>query len=139
MRRIVCWLVAARLLVLPALASAGLVVVMHPERDERPSKQEIAQIFLRQKRFWADGSRIVPLNRRAGTPERELFSRAVLGSGSRRQSSYWDQQSFDGTFPPAVLSSDAAVLRYVSADPRAIGYVDAAVVDDSVLTVLRLD
>src|SRR5207249_9733289 len=37
---------------------------------------------------------------------------------------YWDQQYFAGIFPPSVLSSGAAVKRYVAADRAAIGYIE---------------
>jgi len=38
-----------------------------------------------------------------------------------------------------VLSSDAAVKRYVAADRDAIGYIEWSEVDDSVRVVLKIE
>jgi hypothetical protein len=62
----------------------------------------------------------------------------MFGSDRNWLLSYWNQQYFEGTFPPAPLASDEAVLRYVAARPNAIGYLDARLVDDTVRVVQRL-
>jgi ABC-type phosphate transport system substrate-binding protein len=116
-----------------------LAVVVHPSRRETLTAAELGRIYLRKRRFWNDGVPIVPLNREAGSPARELFSVRVLGGESARLASYWNEAYFQGVFPPTVLSSSAAVKRYVASEPRAIGYVDPADVDDSVHVVLILD
>ncbi len=126
-------------LALPAAGGTPLVVIVHPSRTDTPKVEELARIYLRQRRFWNDGSPIVPLNREAGSPEREAFSTRILGGGSTFLASYWNEAYFHGVFPPAVLASGTAIKRYVATDPRAIGYVDAADVDDSVRVVLSLD
>ena len=96
------------------------------------------RIFLRKRRFWADGSPIVPLNREVGSAEREAFTTRVLADGGAHLSQYWNEQYFAGIFPPTMLSSSAAVLRYVAADPGAVGYVRAEEVDGSVRVALTL-
>jgi ABC-type phosphate transport system substrate-binding protein len=115
-----------------------LAVVVHPSRAETPSLHEIGRIYLRQRKLWRDGSPVIPLNRQSGTPERELFSRYVLGGASARFSDYWNAAYFGGVFPPLVLMSSAAVLHYVAQEPRAIGYVAVSDLDDSVRTVLTI-
>ena len=126
-------------LAVPATGGTPLVVIVHPSRTDTPNIDELERIYLRKRRFWSDGSPIVPLNREVGSPEREAFSTRILGTRSTFLASYWNEAYFHGVFPPAVLASGAAVKRYVAADPRAIGYVDADEVDDSVHVVLSLD
>jgi ABC-type phosphate transport system substrate-binding protein len=92
----------------------------------------------RTRRFWRDGTPIVPLNREPGSAAREAFSHQVLGGDSARWASYWNDAYFNGVFPPAVLSSSAAVKRYIASEAGAIGYVDPADVDDTVRVVLEL-
>ena len=121
-----------------AAADAPLAVIAHPSHPERLSTADVARIFLRKRRFWPDGSPIVPLNREPGSDAREAFSHRVLGGDSARWASYWNDAYFNGVFPPAVLSSSAAVKRYVASEPGAIGYVDPADVDDTVRVVLEL-
>lgn len=142
MRRIGTILSAALLLLsaTPTLAAApALVVIVHPQRVETLSVQDVANIYLRKRRFWSDGTPIVPLNQDSGGAMRERFSRRVLGAASADFSSYWNEQYFHGVFPPVALSSTAAVKRYVAADANAIGYIEADDVDGSVRVVLRLE
>jgi ABC-type phosphate transport system substrate-binding protein len=126
----------------PGLVWAGdapLVVIVHPERRDALTVDDLARVYLARMRFWRDGTPIVPLNLPAGTALRERFSRQVLHEDSAHLAAYWNERFFHGVFPPAVLSSTDAVKRYVASDRRAIGYIEAAQVDDTVRVVLRLD
>ena len=67
-----------------ALSSAGaaadgpsLVVVVNPARTDHVDVHTLARIYLRTRRFWDDGTPIVPLNLEAGSREREAFTRRV--------------------------------------------------------------
>ena len=55
-----------------------MVIIVHPRRTSQLSLEDVAQIYLKRRRFWDDGSPIVPLSLSSGTPLRERFSRAVL-------------------------------------------------------------
>jgi ABC-type phosphate transport system substrate-binding protein len=138
-RHLVAALVLALLATRPVGAGdAPLVVIVHPSRTDTLGLSDLAGIYLRKRRLWYDGAPIVPLNREAGSAARETFSVRVLGSDSTHLASYWNDAYFNGIFPPAVLSSSAAVKRYVASEPQAIGYIDPADVDDSVRVVLTL-
>ena len=117
----------------------ALVIVVHPERAAALDIEDVARIYLRKRRFWDDGTPIVALNREPGTAARVAFSRRVLHADPPRLQAYWDQQYFAGIFPPSVLSSGAAVKRYVAADRAAIGYIEWSEVDDSVRVVLKVE
>jgi hypothetical protein len=117
----------------------ALVLIVHPSRSDSLTIAEASAIYLKKRRFWTDGEVIVPLNLPAETAAREQFSRRVLGRGSNEMSGYWNQQYFQGVFPPVTLSSGVAVKRYVASDRNAVGYVEAREVDGSVRVVLRLD
>jgi ABC-type phosphate transport system substrate-binding protein len=119
-------------------AEPVLAVIVHRDRRTTMSAQEIETIYLKKRRFWDDGDPIVPLNREAGSAERETFSRRVLGGASAAFVGYWNDRYFDGIFPPTTLLSSAAVKRYVAADRNAIGYVWSTEIDDSVRVLLRL-
>lgn len=125
----------------PAGASADTIaVIVHRERDTAELMPEvIAQIYLRQRRFWPEGETILPINREASSPIRDGFSRRLLGRSASQLRSYWNRRYFQGVLPPATLASDEAVRRFVAAEPRAIGYVSDSAVDDSVRVVLRFE
>ncbi len=130
----------ALLIPLPAVPEErALAIVVHPERAAALDIEDVARIYLRKRRFWGDGTPIVALNREPGTAARVAFSRRVLHADPPRLQAYWDQQYFAGIFPPSVLSSGAAVKRYVAADRAAIGYIEWSEVDDSVRVVLKVE
>ena len=119
-------------------AAQELVVIVHVDRRQELSRSELAQIFLKRRRFWSDGQPILPVNRESGSPARELFSRMVFGEDAPDLGVYWNRQYFRGVLPPATLASDEAVRRFVAGEPRAIGYVAPRTADASVRVVLRL-
>ncbi|MGH7860296.1 MAG: hypothetical protein ACREQY_23450 [Candidatus Binatia bacterium] len=120
-------------------ADVPLAVIVHPDRRVGLSPEDVAQIYLRRKRFWDDGAPVVPLNLPSGTPLRERFSRLMLRQGDKSLAEYWNRQYFYGVLPPATLLSTEAVKRYVASDPNAIGYLPAAEVDPSVRLLFRLE
>jgi len=135
--------IALTLTILAPSSIAGqevrMAVIVHPERRATLSIEELAQIYLRRKRFWDDGSTIVPLNLPSEAPLRAHFAQAVLHQTETRLAEYWNRQYFSGVLPPATLASTEAVRRYVASDPNAIGYVPASEVDGSVRVVLHLE
>jgi ABC-type phosphate transport system substrate-binding protein len=131
-----CLLAAPRLWA----ADVHVNVIVHPTRASPLTQAEARAIYLKQKTFWSDGAPIVAINREAGSEPRELFSQKLFGQGSRRLATYWNQRYFEaGEFPPATLASEAAVVRFVSENPNAVGYVTAPEVSDSVAVVLVLE
>jgi len=136
---------AAMLLLLPLATAAvpedraGIAVIVHPSRTTTLSSDLLGQIYLRRKRFWDDGTPIVPLNLAGGSPVRAAFTDAVLRQSERVLADYWNRQYFYGILPPATLASTEAVLRYVASEPNAIGYVPASAVDGSVAILLRIE
>ncbi len=121
-----------------ALSAEEIVVVVHPDRIVSLRTSDIAQIFLKQRRFWSNGDAIVPVNRDAGSPAREDFTRVVFSVDARSQVAYWNRAYFRGVLPPITLASDESVLRFVASDPRAVGYVPASLVDDTVRVAARI-
>lgn len=132
------------LLALLWLASAGplraedIVVIVHPQRESRLDVEELARIYLRQRRHWPGGDAIVPVNHEAGSPVRDAFAGAVLARTPQQLAVYWNRQYFQGVLPPATLASDEAVKLFVAREKRAIGYLRASALDDSVRVVLQL-
>jgi ABC-type phosphate transport system substrate-binding protein len=116
-----------------------VAVIVNPARRAELSTEDLAQIYLRRKRFWSDGAPVVPLNLPSASPLRERFSRLVLGRSEERLADYWNRQYFFGILPPATLASTESMRRYVASDPNAIGYVPDSEVDGTVRVVLRLE
>ena len=78
------------------------------------------------------------MNREADAAIRSSFEKALFGTRARNLPVYWNRQYFLGVLPPATLASDEAVRRFVASERRAIGYLRASAVDDTVRVVLTL-
>ena len=115
-----------------------LAVIVHRDRADRLDVSQIGQIYLKQRRFWPDGQRMVPVNREAGNGLRSFFEKHVLRTSATRLAVYWNRQYFQGVMPPATLASDEAVKRFIASERAAIGYVDPRVLDESVRVVFQL-
>ena len=125
MQRFSIWTV--RLLVVLALlaparaASAqGFVLVVNEAGPQALAKDDVAKIFLKKSNL------LVPVDQTKDSKARIAFSKAILGRPVSAIASYWQQQIFSGgEAPPSEKGSDADVLAYVKANPKAIGYVSA--------------
>lgn len=125
-------------------ASAGpepddfVVIVAGNAPHESLDQETLARIFLRKKTFWDNGEAIVPVNLSASHPLRRLFSEQILGLEPEELDNYWNAQYFHGVFPPYVVASEEAMLRFVAQSAGAIGYVSACALDPRVKTLLSL-
>jgi ABC-type phosphate transport system substrate-binding protein len=102
------------------------------------NRETLADVFLRQQTFWANRDPIVPVNLDVSHPLRRSFSERVIRLNPDDLDNYWNDQYFHGIFPPHVLQSEEAVMRYVAETPQAIGYVSACMADSRVRTLLYL-
>ena len=115
------------------------VIVAHGAMLSTLSRDELALIFKRKKRFWDDGSRIQPVNLPAAHPLRRAFSLDVFGRSPEDLDDYWRDMYFHGELPPYVLNSEEAVIRFVADTPGAIGYVTHCLLDHRVSVIAQLD
>jgi len=114
----------------PGDAAPALVVVAHPGVSApRLDRAEVRRIWLLRRRFWSDGTRIVPVNLPAASPVRDAFSRAMLGRSARDLADYWNDLYFHGTAPPPVVPSERAALLFVARTRGAVAYVTHAAWD----------
>ncbi len=117
-------------------APSFVVVVNKANPVTTLSVLELRRIFMKQTRMWSHAESVVPVDWDATSPQREEFSRLVLGRTVREMGDYWVQQGVtQGLTPPSTQRSARAMLRFVASVPGAIGYVPAAEVDDTVVAV----
>jgi hypothetical protein len=115
-----------------------LAVITHPSHPVSLTTGDLRRLYMKQRRFWPDGSPVIAINQTGETSARALFQAHVFGDEASRLPAYWNRRYFEGLLPPITLGSDEAVRRYVAARPNAVGYIDRRAVDDSVHVALRL-
>lgn len=124
-------------LLLGALAVAShadVAVIIHPDAPSQPARSDVMNIFLGLDRSLA------PVDLAGWTEVRQQFYRELIRKNEDQLKSYWAARIFTGKGrPPRPVADQAAMIELVASDPRAIGYVDSAELDDrvQVLFILR--
>jgi len=114
-------------------ANADEMVVVMKAGSASLTKDQVANIYLgRDKAFR-------PVDLPESSPLREAFYRKATARDLAQIRSVWARLTFTGeNRPPHELPDDAAVKKAVAAEPKTIGYISKANVDDSVQVVLDL-
>jgi hypothetical protein len=80
-----------------------------------------------------NGELAVPIDLRDGSPERDQFYAKITGKTPAQVKAYWSKIIFTGRGqPPKAVPTDLDVKKFVAANDTAIGYIDAALLDNSV-------
>lgn len=118
--------------------AADLVVIVHPSSGmDALSREQVSHLFLGRIKTLPSGENAIVLD---CVPQRDAFYRVLVGKGLPEINAYWARLRFSGrTQPPEQLEDGRAVLERVANNPGAIGYVDPALIDKRVRTVLKLD
>lgn len=119
----------------PAVAQTeGYVVIINQTNPVTSlTRQEVADMFMKQTRQWSHGGDVHPVDQPALATVRDAFSRAVHGKPASAVASWWGQQMFSGrAVPPPQRGNDRAVNAFVREDGLAIGYVSPGTTETGV-------
>jgi hypothetical protein len=118
-----------------------IAVIVHPSRSEHGmSAAMLRDVFLKRRKMWADGSRILVINWPARTSLREAFDKLALSMTAEQAAAYWiDQRIRGGGEPvPVSVSSPRLIGLIVSKQRGAIAYLPLSAVGKGV-QVLRIE
>jgi ABC-type phosphate transport system substrate-binding protein len=117
-----------------AWASADVVAVVSAKSAVPAlTSNQLTDIFLGRVSRFPNGLLAVPIDLRDGSPERDRFYAKITGKTPAQVKAYWSKIIFTGRGqPPKAVASDLDVKKFVAANVGAIGYIDAALLDDSV-------
>jgi ABC-type phosphate transport system substrate-binding protein len=131
-------LVALAILVTGASASAEVVAVVSSKSPITAlSKSQVADIFLGKVSRFPDGILATPIDQIEGSIERDEFYAKIADRSPAQITAYWSKIIFTGRGqPPPAVSNGVEMKKRIAANPSAIGYIDAKLVDDSVRVLL---
>lgn len=112
-----------------------IVVIGNLNNDLKTmTKKEIKEIFMGRARTLPNKSFALPFD----FPElRARFYYILTGRPIEQINAYWARIMFTGqAYPPTKLNDSQAVIRVVSENKGAIGYIDSQYVDTSLMRVL---
>jgi ABC-type phosphate transport system substrate-binding protein len=110
-------------------AGIELAIILNKDNPtEKLNPAEVKDYWLRRgaKKKWKTSSALVmPLDRKAKCPEKELFYSKVLTLGFEDVEAYFAAKQYQSAeAPPEKLATDKDVIDYVSSHPGAIGFVN---------------
>ena len=116
-------------------AASDVAVVVHPANPQSDvSNVELTRIFRLDQQHWQAGGRVYLVLREAGAPQKDVVLRRLYRMDNLELKQFWLGKLYRGEIAsfPRVVSSDALVKQIVSRAPNAIGFIDAADLDDTV-------
>ena len=118
--------------------SAEVAVIVNASNSAELTDKDIARVFLGKEKNFANGQSIKVVYGKPGSASRGEFEQKVLHKSSSQIKAYWSKLIFTGKgTPPKALASEQEVVSFVASTPNAIGYVDAASLNDSVRVVKK--
>jgi ABC-type phosphate transport system substrate-binding protein len=118
-------------------AMADVVVVVSAKSPVAAlSKTQVQDIFLGKTIRFPDGAPAVVIDQAEGSAIRDEFYNKVAGKSAAQIKAYWSKIIFTGRGqPPPSVPNSIEVLKRISANPAAIGYIDRDLINDSVRVV----
>ncbi|MEW6982191.1 phosphate ABC transporter substrate-binding protein [Colwelliaceae bacterium 6471] len=117
-------------------AAAEVAIVVHPSNNSSFDQSTIKKIFLGKTKSFSNGRSAILLSASPKDPVTEEFNEKVIGKSSNQVNAYWSKMIFTGKgTPPQEMSSTDAIISAISANPDAIGYVDASAATSAVKVV----
>ena len=131
-------LIAVALSLASAVAMADVVAVVSAKNSVAAlNKSQLADIFLGKTNRFPDGTQATPIDQAEGSAVRDEFYDKIVGKTSAQIKAYWSKIIFTGRGqPPPSVSNAIEMMKRVSANPAAIGYIDRDMLNDSVRAVL---
>ena len=120
-----------------SVAMADIVVVVSAKSPVGAlSKAQVEDIFLGKTIRFPDGALAVAIDQPEGSAIRNEFYDKVVGKTAAQIKAYWSKIIFTGRGqPPPSVSNTVEMMKRISANPAAIGYIDRDMMNDTVRAV----
>ena len=118
----------------PAIAGEPVAVIVHRDNPaDKLSEPEIERIYINNVLSWPDGMPITIYDLAISDPLRYDFSYKILGRVPAKIAEQWAHLKITNQAknPPLTIKSEALIIRRVSRQKGAIGYVSLGLVQDN--------
>lgn len=108
-----------------ALAVTVAVIVNSSNQHKSMSVEEIRRLYTNSSLAWPDGTPVTLYDLAINDPVRSVFSEAVLKKSPMNVAEEWAHLKITNQAknPPVAIKSEALIVRRVSKEKGAIGYV----------------
>jgi ABC-type phosphate transport system substrate-binding protein len=119
-----------------ASAADDYVIIVNKDNANAVSPELVAKAYRGEAKSWPEGGNITPVALGDDNPTRIAFDKAVLGKTPSQSRALWAQLTFTGkAVPPKMADSDEDVVKAVSENKNALGYVSSKAKVDAVKVV----
>lgn len=118
--------------------AGDVVVIVNKANPDTVDKDFVVKVYTGETKFWPSGGGVFAIDQAEDSQIRADFYTYVLEKSASNMTALWAQNIFTGnSLPPKVVDNDVEVKRIVSINKRAIGYINASSVDDTVKAVVK--
>jgi ABC-type phosphate transport system substrate-binding protein len=101
------------------------------------TEEQTARIFLGKNDKFPNGQSAIPIDQAEGEAVRDEFYSKVTRKNASQLATYWAKLIFTGEGRlPEIATDDKDVVRKISNNPNAIGYIDKSALKKNVRVVL---
>jgi ABC-type phosphate transport system substrate-binding protein len=119
-----------------AAAADDYVIIVNKDNANAVSTELVAKAYRGEAKSWPEGGNINPVALPDDNATRVAFDKAVLGKAPAQSRALWAQLTFTGkAVPPKMADNDDDVIKAVSENKNALGYVSSKAKVDSVKVV----
>jgi len=120
---------------------AAMVVIVHPKNaTESMSQRQLVDLYMGRSMNFPTGEPALTLDQAPNSQARADFYLLLVDKNLAQVNAYWARLLFTGrSTPPRPLDNGKAVLKAVSKNPSAIGYLDSSEIDGSVKVVAYVE
>ena len=125
--------------VLCSVANAEVVVIVSAKSNVTSlTIDQTARIFLGKEDKFPNAQIAIPVDQGEGTEVRDEFYSKVTHKSASQLAAFWAKLIFTGEGRlPQALEDDKAVIKFVTNNPSAIGYIDENSLTRKVRVVLK--
>jgi ABC-type phosphate transport system substrate-binding protein len=108
-------------------AAADFVIIVNKDNANPVDKEFAAKAYRGEAKSWPGGGNVATIALPEESAPRVAFDKDVLGKTPAQSRALWAQMTFSGkAVPPKMVDTDADVVKAVSENKNAIGYVSPA-------------
>ena len=121
----------------PNYASAQVAVIAHESVPvDQISKSTLIDYYNKDINSWDNGHPVVLMDLKENDSVKDAFYK-FIGKTSTRMKSIWLKKMLSGEGdPPHTISTENEMLKKVASTPGAIGFINHALIDPTVKTLL---
>ena len=125
-----------------AIGGESVAIIVNASNTQQLTAQQVKNIYADIVTQWDNGNNIAVLNLRVDKNAREVFSQKIFGESAQKLAQAESNRKITNTIRnPSKTKTARLVLKIVSTNPNAIGYIPLSMIKEAskVRILLQID